>query len=1106
MKTDNTHIAKANLEKSSLINKLFFLFLIIFTSFNTNILFASVKEYYIECKQSDYDSIMLNFSEDIYVTAKLTYNNQVWEDLNLRIRGDGTRAFKKKSLKLKFNNTPFENGRFALNFNAEFEDPSYIRSSLCSRVFREAGVPCFETDFAKLYINGKFIGLFNRTENVDEQFLTSRGMNENANLYKATGEGACLNIVDNMLMWEKKTGSAATSDDLMQLVNDIADASQSSYYDFAQKTFDYENMLKMITLNWLLLNGSTYYHNYYMYHQADANGKWLMLPWDLDKTLSKNNLNRKFDLSTERYWQDNPYLEKAIWNPKVFTDLKAKAVELASTIYTTAYLYPIIDSLQNFIHDAVLEDTCDNTDEAKWLAAIDYDKYYIRERYEELKMQLDSCPTMFRAYPMNNTIVGTPVFKWQSSNSNTGRQVKYKFYISTDKLYANEKTVIYDNIIDTTLTIYTQLENNKKYFWKVEAIDGNFSIEGYENFNWFVYKNGTIVPCSIENNYVMTKANSPYYIDCIVKVKSNASITAQPGVEIFFNDNTKLYVNGKLSFVGTSAEPIKLSTNSYFEYYNEVKIEDSKNNCEFIHCDFTNIRNMAVRTDKVTYSHCNIQNNRNLPGIIVDIHESNLDFNNNTVKGNYSGEGLIAFYSKCDIQNNTISCFNDDIEIIACSSSVISNNKLFDSGDDGIDMNNCTDILIENNVITNINDKGISSGDLEGIGSSNITIKNNMISYCRGGGVSAKNGSTADVINNTFYKNIYNLHANQPLETSTPPSLNVVNCILSSPTDLSVYKDNVSTINVSYSLSDKELIPGTGNVFANPEFVNSELADFNLKVNSPCIDAGNPSTGTDPDGTRKDMGCYPYSHSTNYVVINEINYNSSPNFKADDWIEIYNYSENDIDISAWTFRDSDPTHLFVIPNNTILKRKEYLVLSEKLASFGAVYPNVTKSIGNFNFGLSSQGEYIALLDKYGNIVDSLTYLSVLPWDINANGSGATLQLISPYLDNALASSWVSLFNLGTPGATNKVSSVNEIDKNEIKIFPNPVTNYLIIDNEELYDEITIFNSEGKDVSSQTNVEYNGKFTKINVNELNSGIYLIKYKINSNSYFSKFVKL
>ena len=51
--------------------------------------------------------------------------------------------------------------------------------------------------------------------------------------------------------------------------------------------------------------------------------------------------------------------------------------------------------------------------------------------------------------------------------------------------------------------------------------------------------------------------------------------------------------------------------------------------------------------------------------------------------------------------------------------------------------------------------------------------------------------------------------------------------------------------------------PGVGNLNLTPEFVAPGSGDFNLEPTSPCIDAGDPASPFDPDGSTADMGALP---------------------------------------------------------------------------------------------------------------------------------------------------------------------------------------------------------------------------------------------------------
>ena len=160
----------------------------------------------------------------------------------------------------------------------------------------------------------------------------------------------------------------------------------------------------------------------------------------------------------------------------------------------------------------------------------------------------------------------------------------------------------------------------------------------------------------------------------------------------------------------------------------------------------------------------------------------------------------------------------------------------------------------------------------------------------------------------------------------------------------------------------------------------------------------------------------------NSVVINEINYNSSVENDAGDWVEIYNWGGVDLDISRWIFKDDDDSHEFVLPENIILKSKSFLVLCRNTDNFIAIHPNVTNYLGDMDFGLASTGDEVRLYDNLGFLVDSVSFGSELPWPAEPNGTGSTLELRHYSHDNAIAESWKAVLeNLGTPGRENSIN-------------------------------------------------------------------------------------
>lgn len=64
--------------------------------------------------------------------------------------------------------------------------------------------------------------------------------------------------------------------------------------------------------------------------------------------------------------------------------------------------------------------------------------------------------------------------------------------------------------------------------------------------------------------------------------------------------------------------------------------------------------------------------------------------------------------------------------------------------------------------------------------------------------------------------------------------------------------------NLRYCDGEPALAGVNGNLYARPKFVDEPAGDFRLRSNSPCIDAGDPSSPLDPDATRADMGALPF--------------------------------------------------------------------------------------------------------------------------------------------------------------------------------------------------------------------------------------------------------
>jgi hypothetical protein len=172
--------------------------------------------------------------------------------------------------------------------------------------------------------------------------------------------------------------------------------------------------------------------------------------------------------------------------------------------------------------------------------------------------------------------------------------------------------------------------------------------------------------------------------------------------------------------------------------------------------------------------------------------------------------------------------------------------------------------------------------------------------------------------------------------------------------------------------------------------------------------------------------------ATASVVVNEIMYNSS--FSPDvEYIELYNTGPAAQNLGDWYLLDSDPAHnpLQRCYLSGTLGVGQYLVVAADTATFHGRFPGLVNlnpkgfDPGGLGFGLGNSSDAVKLYDDDDVLRDSVTYQDRGAWPTAADGHGSSLELINPFLDNTLASSWAASTPVGgTPGVVNSMYAAN----------------------------------------------------------------------------------
>ena len=138
------------------------------------------------------------------------------------------------------------------------------------------------------------------------------------------------------------------------------------------------------------------------------------------------------------------------------------------------------------------------------------------------------------------------------------------------------------------------------------------------------------------------------------------------------------------------------------------------------------------------------------------------------------------------------------------------------------------------------------------------------------------------------------------------------------------------------------------------------------------------------------------------VIINEIAVN---NAETGDWLELYNATNDTIDLTNWVL--SDLNHEYIIPYGKIQPRG-YAVLCAQKNLFEKTFPNIKNTIGNVPFGLDKRGESLKLYTSNNALVDYFSY------QLDKSSSPFTLSLKDPSLDNSMLQHWEISIGNGTP--------------------------------------------------------------------------------------------
>lgn len=218
-----------------------------------------------------------------YFKGNVTIDGVKIESVGIRKKGFiGSLDNQFPSLKVKFDQyvdqRPIK-GIDVLTLNNNKQDQSLVSQFLTYQLFNAAGVHASRVNFARVTVNGQYLGIYSNVETIGKPFLQRRFGNDSGSLYEGTLADFYPKAIDRIEAKNK-------NDDRRKLLRlaELLAAKDELKLAGIEQLVDIDNFLRFWAVESLIGFWDGYsnnQNNYWMYENRD-NGKFYFMPWGAD--------------------------------------------------------------------------------------------------------------------------------------------------------------------------------------------------------------------------------------------------------------------------------------------------------------------------------------------------------------------------------------------------------------------------------------------------------------------------------------------------------------------------------------------------------------------------------------------------------------------------------------------------------------------------------------------------------------------------------------------------------------------------------------------------------------------------------------------------------
>jgi len=216
-----------------------------------------------------------------------------------------------------------------------------MRTKLVSDIRNRIGLTSLSANYATLYINNEYLGLFILTDIYKESWIEYvYGEKDTQLLYKCNNGSIDYNSRSG---FENENKEATNVQELYEFLAEMTKAKSASD---VESFFDLDQYYKEIAVDVLVSSWDHVFHNYYIYKNYN-NNKWIYLSHDYDLDLGREK-GPSMEFEALNF---SPTIQKLISkdDPRFRETIK----EIVSNAFNPETLFPHIDEVKSFIRPYV---------------------------------------------------------------------------------------------------------------------------------------------------------------------------------------------------------------------------------------------------------------------------------------------------------------------------------------------------------------------------------------------------------------------------------------------------------------------------------------------------------------------------------------------------------------------------------------------------------------------------------------------------------------------------------------------------------------------------------------------------------------------------------